>query len=90
MRKSNVKPATSAAGKLAEALLEKHGPKPEGWHADHIVPLSCAKTVEELHRIHVVENIRWVPAKANNSKFNHKTPEGILLHEKLLGRPWED
>lgn len=52
---------------------ESHG----GWHIDHIIPLSKAKTEKELYRLLKWQNIQPLWAEANLRK-----KDGILSQEK--------
>ena len=54
--------------------LENHGE----WHIDHIIPLSSAKTEEEVLRLNHYTNLQPLWAKENITKRN-KVPEGGLV-----------
>jgi hypothetical protein len=75
-------------GYTKEELQAALGTRPEKHHLDHICPLNCAQTEEEVYRLFALENLQWLRAKENNAKLARWTPEGAQLHEKLLGRPW--
>jgi hypothetical protein len=63
---------------------------PEGFHIDHIVPLSQAITEEELKTLCHYSNLRIIPAEENLSKSDSKTDENAALCIELLGREWID
>ena len=63
---------------------------PEGFHIDHIVPLSQAITEEELKTLCHYSNLRIIPAEENLSKSDSKTDENAALCLELLGREWID
>ena len=48
------------------------------WHIDHIMPLSMAKTEDEIIRLNHYKNLRPLWAHENLSKSN-KTPEILVL-----------
>jgi hypothetical protein len=48
------------------------------WHIDHIMPLSMAKTEDELVRLNHYKNLRPLWAHENLSKSD-KTPEALVL-----------
>lgn len=41
-----------------------------GWHIDHIIPLSSAKNIQELHKLNDLTNLQPLWAKDNISKSN--------------------
>lgn len=57
-------------------ICEKIGPRPKGFHLDHIVPLSALDMHNPIHiRIgNDYRNLRWITAKENYSKHT-KVPE---------------
>jgi len=48
-----------------------------GWHLDHIIPLSLAKTEEDVYRLNHYTNLQPLWAKDNLRKYN-KLPEEIV------------
>jgi hypothetical protein len=48
------------------------------WHIDHIMPLSMAKTEDELVRLNHYKNLRPLWAHENLTKSD-KTPETLVL-----------
>ena len=56
------------------------------WHIDHIVPLSVAKTEEELVKLGHYLNLRPLFAKDNFAKSDRMLDEFVPLRIKLLGR----
>ena len=70
-------------------IVRQVGVKPSrNHHLDHICPLNCATTEEEVILLFNPQNLRWVDAACNLSKSDKKTPDGVRLHMLLLGRPW--
>ena len=61
-----------------------------GNHIDHIAPLSCALTEEEVYKLNHYSNLRVIPAHENLSKSDSWTPAGAMLHLILLGREWPE
>ena len=70
-RRGGLKTRTPAWADL-EAIKFFYECKPAGCHVDHIIPLN-GKLVSGLH---VVENLQWMPARANIQKGNNYTPLG--------------
>lgn len=62
----------------------------EGNHVDHVCPLSCALTEEEVYKLNHYSNLRIIPAHENLSKSDSWTPAGAMLHLILLGREWPE
>jgi hypothetical protein len=56
---------------------------------DHIVPLSQAKTVEEVKKLWHFSNLAWASNKENHDKFDGWTKEAGNLCKALLGRDWD-
>ena len=77
-------------GCLMEELLVKWGVQaiPEGWHVDHIVPLSQAKTIEEVEKLCHWSNLQLLPASDNLAKSDNRTEQNAALCLDLLGREW--
>jgi len=48
------------------------------WHIDHIMPVSMAKTYDEIVRLNHYRNLRPIWARDNQSKAN-KTPDTLVL-----------
>jgi hypothetical protein len=59
-----------------------------GNHIDHVCPLSCAKTEEEVYKLNHYSNLRILPAAENLAKSDSWTEAGAMLHLILLGREW--
>ena len=49
-----------------------------GWHIDHIIPISLAKTLEDVKRLCHYTNFQPLWADDNLKKGNQMTPEGYL------------
>lgn len=79
-------------GCSAEELLAKWGVSSllDGWHIDHIVPISQAKTIEEAEKLCHHKNLQLLPAYDNMIKSDNKTEENAALCVELLGREWID
>jgi hypothetical protein len=73
-------------------LLAKWGVDaiPEGYHIDHIVPLSQAQNKEEAEKLCHWRNLRLLKGEENLEKSDNKTRENIALCKKLLGRAWKE
>lgn len=56
------------------------------WHLDHIVPLTCAHTEEELVQLNHYTNFQPLWAKDNMTKGDTLLLDHYALHTKLLGR----
>jgi hypothetical protein len=52
----------------------------EGNHVDHVCPLSCALTEEEVYKLNHYSNLRIIPAAENLAKSDHWSSEGAMLH----------
>jgi hypothetical protein len=59
-----------------------------GNQIDHVCPLSCAKTEEEVYKLNHYSNLRILPAAENLAKSDSWTEAGAMLHLILLGREW--
>jgi hypothetical protein len=51
--------------------LENHGQGPGYWNIDHIIPLSSAKTEEEIYKLGHYTNLQPLWFEDNMKKFNH-------------------
>lgn len=51
--------------------LENHGQGPGKWNIDHIVPISSAKTEEEIYKLSHYTNLQPLWFEDNMKKFNH-------------------
>ena len=51
--------------------LENHGKGPGYWNIDHIIPLSNAKTEEEIYELGHYSNLQPLWFEDNMRKFNH-------------------
>jgi len=58
------------------------------WHDDHIIPLDCARTEEEMKKLCHYTNLQPLWAGDNMSKGNNVLTEHYDLHYKLLGRKY--
>jgi hypothetical protein len=56
------------------------------WHIDHKVPLSLAKTEDDLHRLNHYTNFQPLWVSENLKKNNKLFPEHEELHKTLLSR----
>ena len=55
------------------------------WHLDHIIPISTAKTIEELEKLSHYTNMRPLWSEDNRIKSNKILPEFEDLVEVYLG-----
>ena len=53
---------------------ENHGQ----WHLDHVIPLSVAKTIDQVNYLNHYANLRPLWAKENLAKKDRITEEGLL------------
>lgn len=56
------------------------------WHIDHIVPLTLAKTEDELYKLSHYSNLRPIWNFENLMKYNKLLPEHEELYKVLLNR----
>jgi hypothetical protein len=72
-----------------EKLMEWLGPQPTtDAQIDHIVPCAQAQSEDELILLQHHTNLQWLSREENLEKRDNATPDGLLLCEVLLGRPW--
>jgi len=72
-----------------EKLMEWLGPRPDGdFQIDHIVPCAQAQSEDEFLMLQHHTNLQWLSREENLEKSDNATPDGLLLCEVLLGRPW--
>lgn len=64
------------------------GPIPAGYDIDHIVPISQAKTEEEVIALNHYTNLQYLPHSDNLKKSDKPTERGLELVKSLLGREW--
>lgn len=60
----------------------------DGNHVDHVCPLSCALTEDEVYKLNHYSNLHIISAAENLAKSNHWSEAGAMLHLILLGREW--
>jgi hypothetical protein len=77
-------------GAEPQAILDYlGGDAPDGFHIDHICPLSQAKTEEELYKLGHYTNLQYLSPEENMQKGNRYTEQGNQKCIELLGRPWD-
>ena len=57
------------------------------WHVDHKVPLSIAKSEEELIKLCHYTNLQPLWSEENFAKSDKLLPEYVTLHQQLIGTP---
>ena len=62
-----------------QSIFDRLGPRPRGYHVDHIIPLSAFDITNPRHvyLAHLPCNLRWLPA-SENSKKNDTIPHSLI------------